>query len=934
MRFPGSNWWSFDFHNHTPASSDYNPDERLQLTPRDWLLAYMRSGTDCVAITDHNSGDWIDRLKQELAAMAAEQPPVAGYREIHLFPGVELTTAEGVHVLAVYGPEDGAAKVHGLLVLAQYNNDRINAHGMCVAGAATICDHIHQTGGVAILAHAEEINGVFHGVIDPVTGQFIPTRQDRSIEQILEKSDGIEIHNLNDPAIQNFSAKLNGRAIVDGSDAHRTSAAGTRRVWLKMAKPSIEGLRLALLDPASSLLRTVDRPLAPSHRITSLRVEQLQLRRQPLDIGFSPWFNAVIGGRGSGKSTLLEALRLAMARESDIQELGTDQDSDVVRAFKRFRQTGGARGNSSMVRHETVLTGTVEKYDASSDTNECYAFTWKPNNFNVKRKNEAGAWEDTGLSVEQAAKSFPVKVFSQKQIFELAERPSALLTYIDRAPEVCYQQWDERNEALRRALRGLRDEERVLIQATEKKAELETELREVLRKATAYQQSSVAQNLQVFQENQQAQQSINTFTDAILQPVSRLEEVLGQSNPYAQIQLAPATLQLPDTSSVQLAAMETVSELGARYDRLRVEIEEMRLRITAFKTHSSVVTYMAETGNAITSYREEVERLRAEGVGATAQEAEAALVRKQELETALSQIAAQEEQLAEIQKQARHSYAALKFHRRRLTWLRQSFVQSVLSSNQNLKITIVGQADVDQSNNAFRSILRLQDNTFENEILSTDEATGQRAGLLGLLVIDGMLDPTHKRVTSLKLGILERSREILGQAINGRLVNAMSRLSSDDDDALLEWFPEDLVRVEFRRSEHDRFQSLERASAGQKTSSVLSFLLSHGDEPLLLDQPEDDLDNALVSELVVAQIRNNKARRQIIVVTHNPNIVVNGDAELVLPMEFVNGQIQPNNAGGLQQRDVRQSICDIMEGGRDAFRQRYKRILEDLDATS
>ena len=150
---------------------------------------------------------------------------------------------------------------------------------------------------------------------------------------------------------------------------------------------------------------------------------------------------------------------------------------------------------------------------------------------------------------------------------------------------------------------------------------------------------------------------------------------------------------------------------------------------------------------------------------------------------------------------------------------------------------------------------------------------------------------------------------------------------------MLEWFPEDRVTVEFKRAGENNFQSLERASAGQKTSAILSFLLAHGNEPLLLDQPEDDLDNALVSQLVVQQIRGNKSRRQIIVVTHNPNIVVNGDAELVLPMAFASGQIQLNDAGGLQERAVRQRICDIMEGGQDAFQQRYKRILENLDAS-
>lgn len=125
-----------------------------------------------------------------------------------------------------------------------------------------------------------------------------------------------------------------------------------------------------------------------------------------------------------------------------------------------------------------------------------------------------------------------------------------------------------------------------------------------------------------------------------------------------------------------------------------------------------------------------------------------------------------------------------------------------------------------------------------------------------------------------------------------------------------------------------------RASDGQRAAAMLSFLLAYGDEPLVLDQPEDDLDNALVSDLVVAQLRDNKSRRQVIVVTHNPNIVVNGDADLVLCMQFVGGQIADPVCGGLQETIIRQRICDVMEGGREAFKQRYKRILEDLDRMS
>lgn len=931
MKFPGSNWWSFDFHNHTPASSDYDARERAALTARDWLLAYMRSDVDCIAVTDHNSGGWIDALKQEMVVMTDEQPRHADFREIHLFPGVELTSSEGLHILAVYGPEEGAAKIHGLLTLAKYNNDANNAHGMCDAGASAICDYIHQNGGVVILAHAEEVNGIFHGSVDAATRSFTPTRPDRSIEQILDKADALEVHDENCPAILHFADKLKGRAIVDGSDAHRTSRAGARRVWLKMAQPSIEGLKLALLDPTSSLLRAQDKPAAPLHRITSLRIEQLHLRRQPLEIEFSPWFNAIIGGRGSGKSTMLEALRLAIAREADIRELGNAQESDVVRAFDRFRTPGGARGNSGMVRQDTVLVANVEKYDPSANINEKYSFTWKPAGFQAQRL-DAGVWQDTGLSIDQAAKSFPVKVFSQKQIFELAERPSALLTYIDRAPEVGFQAWRERYEELCRSLRELRERERVLLQSVQKKAELETELREVSRKTLAYQQSNVAGQVKVYRENQQAQKVVSDFVEALFAPIRKLDAALEQQNPYTQIRLGNIALQVPDPLTVQQGAVTVANELDAKYQVIRQIIAEMQQQVEGFQKSKPVEDYSQETEKAITAYRDEVAKLRDQGIG-TAQEAETALRRKQELEAALAQITAQQAQLAALQKQLMAAYARLKLHRRRLTRLRRKFVNDVLVSNPNLRITIDEQADVDQSNDEFRSILRLQENAFLDNVLAFDDATGQRSGLLGRLVSNDIQSPTHKRVTNLKQDIIERRNTALGQAVHGKLVAAIAKLDDDDDDALLEWFPHDLVKVEFRRSQNENFQSLERASAGQKTSSILSFLLSHGDEPLLLDQPEDDLDNALVSELVVDQIRNNKSRRQIIVVTHNPNIVVNGDAELVLPMAFTAGQIQQNDAGGLQERTVRQRICDIMEGGRDAFRQRYKRILEDLDAT-
>ena len=86
-KWPGARWWKFDFHTHTPASVDYGKgtDQRRlrQITPKEWLLGFMRAGVDCVAVTDHNTGEWIDKLKEALQELEQEEHPE--FRSLYLF---------------------------------------------------------------------------------------------------------------------------------------------------------------------------------------------------------------------------------------------------------------------------------------------------------------------------------------------------------------------------------------------------------------------------------------------------------------------------------------------------------------------------------------------------------------------------------------------------------------------------------------------------------------------------------------------------------------------------------------------------------------------------------------------------------------------------------------------------------------------------------
>ena len=100
------------------------------------------------------------------------------------------------------------------------------------------------------------------------------------------------------------------------------------------------------------------------------------------------------------------------------------------------------------------------------------------------------------------------------------------------------------------------------------------------------------------------------------------------------------------------------------------------------------------------------------------------------------------------------------------------------------------------------------------------------------------------------------------------------------------WFPEDALEITYGS---DR-RRLQEGSPGQKSAALLAFILSYGDAPLILDQPEDDLDNEIIYSLIVQAIRKSKKTRQVIVVTHDANIVVNGDSEYVHCLRVAKGQ--------------------------------------------
>jgi hypothetical protein len=126
----------------------------------------------------------------------------------------------------------------------------------------------------------------------------------------------------------------------------------------------------------------------------------------------------------------------------------------------------------------------------------------------------------------------------------------------------------------------------------------------------------------------------------------------------------------------------------------------------------------------------------------------------------------------------------------------------------------------------------------------------------------------------------------------------------------------------------EAWQKLDALSTGQKATAVLLLLLLESDAPLVVDQPEDDLDNRFITDGVVPRMREEKRRRQFVFATHNANIPVLADAELIAGLSATGeagqgrARIPPEHMGSIDSLAVRELVEELLEGGKEAFEMR------------
>jgi ABC-type glutathione transport system ATPase component len=136
---------------------------------------------------------------------------------------------------------------------------------------------------------------------------------------------------------------------------------------------------------------------------------------------------------------------------------------------------------------------------------------------------------------------------------------------------------------------------------------------------------------------------------------------------------------------------------------------------------------------------------------------------------------------------------------------------------------------------------------------------------------------------------------------------------------------QDQVRIELNvsTSREPIFKDAADLSRGQKCTALLPLLLARRNDPLIIDQPEDNLDNHFIYETVVNSIQRLKGQRQMIFITHNANIPVLAEADLVVVLNSDGKKGYVEALGSIDQ--CRNQIVDLLEGGQEAFELRRKR---------
>ena len=896
---PGSRWWRVDLHAHSPKSHDFKdqPEEKADAMHR-WLEAACDSGIEAIAVTDHNTAEAIGIIQDAVSKVDAA--PV-------VFPGVELTANDGCHLLLLMDLSCNQQHVDDLLSRAEVPVDN---RGKQTARSPLSVEKILEECGDEALVLGAHVNGA-DGIQKLGGEQRIAVLGNTKLA-------GVEVQ----PDLDCASDWLDGSkpevgrrlSQVWGSDSHSFDDIGQRFTWVKMTKPNLEGLRLALLDGETSLKPARQGDVADpnsraSHAIESIIVHEGKLigRSTPMEVRFNPWLNAIIGGRGTGKSTLVDFCRKAMRRDGELDGADSQEEGALRNVFDRRMRVPASRSAEGLLRENSRVEVVYRK------DGERFLLSWSQDGAAQSIARLSG---DEHIPEEGSiSERFPVRIYSQKQLFALAQDQNALLTVIDDVPAVQAAASDRRRGQLENEYLSLRSEARAAAALASELPNLQASLNDARRKLDVLQQGDHAQILSTYRARRQTDDTWNAILEATQRGVDAVSAAVEELS-VAELNLGADNEDDAPRAAIRRAHQSLEQLIGEFRQGVAGNITDLEKQLAEVRAGTDANEWSTAVQASELEFQSTVARLAEEGI-TDPSEYGALVDQATRLEAEIERLSGERQRVINLETQAAEVLAKYREERGQLNARRREF--AISASGSALRVEV----------NAFARHSNLADDL--EGILGIQRFQEDRRAIAGRIRPQDDGEWSWERLDAV---IAEMRRFHSGMTDtwdtqDARFKSALRGIPPERIDRLALYLPEDAVSVSFRDAGGSNgWRSLSQGSPGQQTAALLAFVLGFGNEPIILDQPEDDLDNTLIYELLVKRIRETKSTRQMIVVTHNPNIVVHGDAEYVISLDFPNGQTTVRCSGGLQEISVRDEICRVMEGGREAFQSRYHRIIQ------
>lgn len=868
----GSRFVRADLHVHTMLDANEATPGSAPSVEAAVQTAKAR-GVAILGITDHNH---IANVRQ---AVALSTP------ELLILPGIEISTPQG-HLLALFPPEG----IESLEDLARHDILRLRrlpgGGQRSTRSMSDLIGEIDSRGGLAIPAHIDTADGLLATATPAILSDILVNPGLAAVE-ITQLTSASVFTPSDSEEVRRDAGRERARALGDdaafgrvmSSDAHSPEEVGVDEPHRTMTRLRLDdlnflGVRSALRMHPDARCKLELNLETHYPKLTAASFVGGFLDGQRLEL--SPNLNCLIGGRGSGKTTALDAIRAALGGTISADDDSHPNMPDVTEVT--FIDALGTKRTARRERHQSP----VDADEPSSPID--FAFAQLEQNFGAAFLDEDSENPEQTLEFLRRFEDMPSHQVERAQLLAALEENGQLLRRTDSAESELVKLEAERAK-IERSLATATDAN--LVQVAEYARILSREaplIDELIEDLTALGAAAIAKPPDLdelaarFGVDLTAKPAVDfvTGTGGLRQLLKRLGRAAETAEGAAQVSLATA-------AAPTLAKVEAWRN---RHEKWEAEIERRRVLLKAAGLSLQV---------------DELDRIR---------------VKLRALETKIRE--AQESKVANQVARGRRKQLLSELRAlmdRRFTYRKALGKELSAALNQ-----MSGGARVSVTWKKRR--MRLKYGTRLGQIFGIRSPKSER--------LAGLIDPEDLAGlgwagNTVALGALGKP----GETFLSDPDAAMDQLFAWDVLFELETMDiEDLpeIRIKYPGDPSGPGRLLSELSLGQARSILLGFLLvTPGFSPLILDQPEDQLDGPFLAGTVVGYLHGVKERRQLLVATHNANLVVLGDAEMVAPLEAGGRVGRFVDVGSVDRPATSQRILLLLEGGEVAFRGRATR---------